>query len=126
LSLAASTFLYIEGMKIGTEMRLEWLTVPPTLGVLAAFLAWTWARHRRYQALLALLPEPAPSRLIAEAAMNATHGKKSESPKRESKNRAPRSPEKAHSAIDDVWASFSQDIRSRSKREVLNKKQQPA
>lgn len=95
LSLFASAFLHIEGAYVASEFRLDPAIVAGTASFLAFLLAWTWARHLRYRALLAAMPEEPSSALWVET------------PK-------PKKPSPRRSSADDIWTTLNKEIRARS------------
>jgi hypothetical protein len=128
LSLFAGAFLQIEAAKVASEYRLDAYATAGVVGVWTFLLAWTWVRHLRYKSLLATMPDDSPSMLLAEAAKTVRGGKESSPTKRKersvksasasSTNPSKRKREERAPSVDDVWAAFDKEIRSRSRAQV--------
>lgn len=131
LSLFAGAFLQIEASKVATEYLLDPIATACVTGFVTFALSWTWVRHLRYKSLLTSLPDDAPSMLLAEAAKTINGSKASKKQKPAERPTQPvisatattpkqpkRKVEKRASSVDDVWAAFDKEIRSRSRTQI--------
>lgn len=130
LSLFAGAFLQIEAAKIATEYRFDPTATASVVGALTLLLAWTRVRHLRYRSLLTAMPDDSPSMLLAEASKTVVEAKASPKPKKSERSlkksassAAPKPPKRklatAAPSVDDVWAAFDKEIRSRSRAQIL-------